>query len=83
MEYLLEKYPLEWEDDSRFQIGLEIVKKKLQVLNDTAERGVKLMEDNNKILSRSEEEKHCSLQIVSQYRKKYPDSMISTLTADL
>ena len=51
----LEKYPLEWEDDSRFQIGLEIVKKKLQVLNDTAERGVKLMEDNNKILSRSEE----------------------------
>ena len=51
----LQKDPLEWEDDNSFQIGLEIIKK-LKVLNDTAERGVKLMEDYNKILSRSEEE---------------------------
>ena len=78
----LQKDPLEWEDDSSFQIGLEIVKK-LQVVNDTAERGVKLMEDYNKILSRSEEEKQCILQIVSEYRKKYPDTMKSTLAAYL
>ena len=62
---------LEWEDDNSFQMGLEIIKQ-LQVVNDIAERGVKLMEDYNKILSRSEEEKQCILQIVSEYRKKYP-----------
>ena len=56
----LQKDPLEWEDDSSFQIGLEIVIK-LQVVNDAAERRVKLMEDYNKILSRSEEEKQCTI----------------------
>ena len=77
-----QKDPLEWEDGTSFRIGLEIVKKH-QIVNDTAERGVKLMEDYNKILSRIEEEKQCILQIVSEYRKKYPVSMKSTLTADL
>ena len=67
----LQKDPIEWEDDNSFQIGPEIIKK-LKVVNDTAERGVKLMEDYNKILSRSEEEKQYNiLQIVSEYRKKY------------
>ena len=70
-------------DDNSFQIGLEIIKN-LKVVNDIAERGVvKLMDDYNKILSRSEEEIQCILQIVSEYRKKYPDSMKSTLAADL
>ena len=41
----LQNDPLEWEDDNRFQIELEI-KKNLKVVNDTAERElVKLMED--------------------------------------
>ena len=57
----LQKDPLEWGDDNSFQIGLEIIKK-LKVVNDTAERGVKLMEDYNKILSRSPEEKQYILQ---------------------
>ena len=60
----LQKYPLEWEDGNSFQIGLEIIKK-CKAVNDTAERGVKLMEDYNKILS-SEEEKQYLLQIVSE-----------------
>ena len=82
MDYL-QKDSLEWEDDYSFQIGLEIIKK-LKVINDTAERGVvKLMEHYNKILSRREEEKQYILQVVSEYRKKYPDSMRSTLAADL
>ena len=78
----LQKDPLGWEDDSRFQIGLEIVKQ-LQVVNDTAEPRVKLIEDYNKSISRSEEEKQCILQIISEYKKKYPDSVKSTLAADL
>ena len=40
----LQKDPIEWEDDNSFQIGLEIIKK-LKVVNVTAERGVKLLED--------------------------------------
>ena len=61
----LQKDPLEWENDNSFQIGLEIIKKLF--VNDTAERELmKLMEDYNKILSRSEEEKQYILQIVSE-----------------
>ena len=44
----LQKDPIEWEDDNSFQIGLEIIKK-LKVVNDTAERGVKLMEVQNTV----------------------------------
>ena len=78
----LQKDPPEWEDDNSFQIGLEMIKK-LKVVNDTAERGAKRMQDYNKIRSRSKEEKQYILQIVSEYRKKYPDSLKSTLAADL
>ena len=63
----LQKDPLEWKDDNCFQIGLEIIKK-LKVVNDTAKRGAKLMEDYNNPLSRSEEDKQYFLQIVSEYR---------------
>ena len=34
------------------------------------------MEDYNKILSRSEEEKQCILKIVSEYRKKFMRSRV-------
>lgn len=42
-----------------------------QVVNDTAERGVKLMADYNKILSRNETEKQWILLVVSKYRELY------------
>ena len=59
MDFLQED-PLEWEDGNSFQIRLEIIKK-LKVVNDTAERVVvELMEDDNEILSSSEEEKQCT-----------------------
>ena len=38
----LQKVPLEWEDGNSSQIGLEMIKK-IKVVNDTAERGVKLL----------------------------------------
>ena len=65
MEFL-QKDPLEWEDDTVFKLDWKLLYKKLKVVNDTAKRGVKLMEDYNKILSRSEEEKQYILQIVSE-----------------
>ena len=42
------------------------------------------MEDYNKIISKSENEKQFIIQIiVSEYRKKYPESRKSTLAVDL
>lgn len=74
----LDKDPLEWEDDDGYKKGLEIVKG-LKVVNDSAERGVKLMQDYNDILSRKEDDKQFILQVVSEYRRQYPDVKKSTL----
>lgn len=48
-------------------------------MNDTAERGVKLMQDYNNILSRSEEQKQYILQIVKDYRLRFPNCNKETL----
>jgi hypothetical protein len=44
-----------------------------------AERGIKLMEDYNTLLTTNEEQKQFVLQIVSDYRKKFPNCKKSTL----
>lgn len=76
-----EKDPSTWDDDEAFQIGRNIVKG-LKVVNDTAERGVKLIEEYNKILSKNEEEKQFILQNVMEYRKQYPDVTKENLSKD-
>lgn len=45
--------------------------KAMKVVNDSAERGVKLMADYNKILSKNEEEKQFILLVVSIFRQMY------------
>lgn len=60
----------EWLKDPGYIRGLEIVKN-LRVVNDTAERAVKLCEQYIHILSRNEDEKQYVIQIVSEYKKKY------------
>lgn len=44
----------------------------LTVVNDCAERGVKLIEDFNKLLTKDEEDLQFLLQVVSSYREKFP-----------
>jgi hypothetical protein len=68
----IEKDPTTWTNEDSFKTGMKIVKK-LKVVNDTAERGIKLMHDYNQVLSKNEEEKQFILQIVSQYKTQYPD----------
>lgn len=58
----------EWFKDPEYLRGLEIVKN-LRVVNDTAERAVKLAEEYVNILARSEEEKQYVIQVVSEYKK--------------
>lgn len=75
----LKKDPKEWKNDSGYNLGLNIVNK-LKVVNDSAERAVKLMEDFNPVLSKDEEEKQLIMQVVADYRKQYPDTNKSTLS---
>ncbi|XP_025424335.1 uncharacterized protein LOC112693458 [Sipha flava] len=44
----------------------------LKVVNDTAERGVKLMEEYNEKFTKNEDEKQFILQVVREYRQQYP-----------
>ena len=60
-----------WETDDDFQTAKKIVEN-IKVVNDTAERGVQLIDEYNKKLSTNEEPKQYILQVVSEYRKKIP-----------
>ncbi|KAL4097852.1 hypothetical protein QTP88_022559 [Uroleucon formosanum] len=51
----------------------------INVINDTTERGMKLIEEYNSILTKDEEQKQYLLQIVKNYEIKYPDSNKSTV----
>jgi len=77
-ESFLENDPSTWDNIHSFKNALNIVTK-LRVVNDTSERVIKLMEDYNTLLTNNEEQKQFVLQIVSDYRKKFPDCMKSTL----
>lgn len=79
--HFLDKDPSTWKNNDSYIAGLEIVKR-LQVVNDSAERGVKLMEDFNKLLTKNETQKQFILQIVSDYRRKYSDCKRTTLSKD-
>lgn len=60
-----------WEERDDYQQAKEILRK-IHVVNDAAERGVKLIEEYNNVLCRNEEEKIFLLQVVAENRKKYP-----------
>jgi len=69
-EFLL-VLPEDWNDSQDYQEGKRRVEN-LRVVNDTAERGVKLFEDFNKSLTNDEEEKQFLLQVVEANRKAVP-----------
>ena len=51
----------------------------LKVTNDTAERGVKLVSDFSKILTKDPEDLQNVLQVVEQHRREVPDVKKTTL----
>jgi hypothetical protein len=77
-ESFLKNDPSTWDNIYSYKNALNIVTK-LREVNDTAKRGIKLMEDYNTLLITNEEQKQFVLQIVSDYRKKFPDCEKSTL----
>ena len=54
-----------------------------KVVNDTAERGVKLIQDFNSYLTKDEEQRQFLLQVVSECRKIFPDYSKATLSKPL
>jgi len=55
----------------------------LKVVNDIAERSVKLIHEYNSILTNDEDQKQYWLQVVYAHRNQFPDSNKNTLLASL
>ena len=52
----------------------EDIVRELRVVNDTAERGVALMQEFNALLTQDEEQTQFAIQVIKAPRKRYPDS---------
>lgn len=62
--------PNTWEFRDDYNAGVEICYN-IRVVNDIAERGVKLITEFNQILTNDEQMKQFLLQVVAEYRKQY------------
>lgn len=58
----LESDPTEWKNNVYYQFGKKVVDA-LHIVNDTTERGVKLMEEFNEKYTKNENQKQCLLQV--------------------
>lgn len=65
------KPPTLWSDDAIFQ-DMSAKVKLLKVVNDTAERGIALIQSYNSALTKDETQKQYLLQLVSSHRKQFP-----------
>ena len=68
-----------WFENEHFLKGQKIVRN-LRVVNDTAERGVKLIQDFKNRITKNEEQKQYLLQVVAECRKLYPNTSKATLS---
>lgn len=78
----LQKDPLTWQNDENFQRGLDILKR-IACVNDSAERGVKLIQEYQNLLTTNEKEKQYILKIVAEHRKMYPDATKTCLSKEV
>ena len=76
----LAKDPSDWKDDESYQQALETLKG-LAVVNDRAERGVALIQDFNKKLTKDENQLQLLLHVVSEHRRRFPDCTKRNLAA--
>lgn len=65
----LEEECISWVRNSSYLECLSIIKK-LTVVNDIAERGVKLMQEYNDLFTKNEEQKQFIIQVLDDYRNK-------------
>lgn len=74
--------PRFWEENAEYKASAGMVQK-LKVVNDAAERGVKLISDYANILTKDEDQKQAILQTVSEYRKLFPNVTKETMAKKL
>lgn len=67
MSFLVQ-HPSLWDKNEDFKKGLDFVML-LHVTNNAAERGVKLIENYNKTLTKNEEQKQYVLQVISNHQQ--------------
>ncbi|XP_025424672.1 uncharacterized protein LOC112693695 [Sipha flava] len=77
----LQQNPENWPNIDSYKKAKNILHH-LSVINDAAERGVKLMEDFNTKFTKNENQKQYVLKVVQEYRKKYPSHSKNMLTKD-
>lgn len=76
----LKKDPVLWGIDKNYQHAKQVINS-LTVVNDPAERGVKLIEDYSGKLTKDEEQLQFLLQVVSEHRKNYPNHTKKSITS--
>ena len=74
----LKNHPSTWHTDSEYREMQSFVQN-LRVVNDCAERGVKLIGDYAQILTKDAEQRQFLLQVVEEDRKLVPNTSKSTL----
>ena len=62
-----------WERSNEFQ-GAKMIAEYLRVVNDAAERGVKLIQDFNSSATKNEEQKQYLLQVIAEHRRAFPEA---------
>lgn len=75
----LNEDPADWKNNDDYKEMQQILSN-LQVVNDHAERSVKLFTDFNKSLTKDEKAKQYVLQVVNKYRKDFPGHSKSELS---
>lgn len=68
-----------WEENSDYQTALKFIKN-AKVVNDAAERGVKIMQDFSKSTTKNKGDKQDLLQSIVSHRKKMPNFKKSSMT---
>lgn len=74
--------PSQWTERADWQKGYETCKA-IRVVNDVAERGVKLFTDYNNILTKDEEQKQFIVKVVKDYNEKFPSHKRSSLMSSV
>src|SRR6218665_1905063 len=74
--------PDTWLSNSDYMV-VEDILLELRVVNNTAERGVALMQEFNALLTKGKEQTQFAIQVIKEHRKCYPDSKKETLLKGL
>lgn len=77
----MKRHPREWKLDKEYTKAKKIVSK-IMVVNDNAERGIKMIQKHHDKTTKDETQRQHLLQVDAKYGKSYPDVSKATLEKD-